>query len=244
MNKKIFYTIVTIFLVTIIYFKNPITETILSIFNSTKIYISTQIDKIELNIKKHFNQAEQIKSLTKENQNYKNYISQIEPILLNYQKMKLFKQIKNPKLIFTQTISYANLPDMSSIYINYRDKISTPQGLIFNNTTAGIVIKGFKNYSLAYLNSNPKVIYTVFIGDKKIPGILYGGKNLTIKYIPKYHKLKVNDLVITSGLDKIFYEGVKVGKIEKVIDTPLYQEAIITPFYDSLHPTFFYVVRK
>jgi rod shape-determining protein MreC len=133
---------------------------------------------------------------------------------------------------------------MTSIYITYDKNISTPKGLIYNNTTAGVAIKNIKNYSLAYLNNNKNVIYTVFIGNKKIPGILYGGEKIIIKYIPKYHKIKVGDLVITSGLDKVFYEGVKVGKITSIKQTQLYQEATIKPFYNPLHPTFFYVVGK
>jgi rod shape-determining protein MreC len=244
MNKNFFYIIVTTILVTIFYFKNSITNYTLSVFNSTKEYIHNSIDSINFSIQSHFNQAYQIKTLKKEIKLYQNYIAQTTPILVNFQKLKLFKQIKNPNIIFTQTISYAKLPDMSSIYINYDKNISIPKGLIYNNISAGIVVKNIKNYSLAYLNNNPNVVYTVFIGTKKVPGILYGGKIVKIKYIPKYHSIKVGDLVITSGLDNIFYEGVKVGKIVSISQTKLYQEAIITPFYDPMHPTFFYVVEK
>jgi len=148
-------------------------------------------------------------------------------------------------LIFTQTISYANLPDMTSIYINYTEQnLSIPRGLMYNNLAAGIVVKNIKDFSLVYLNDNPKTSYTVFIGDKKIPGVLFGGKKMIIKYIPKYKDIKVGDLVITSGLDRIFYEGIKVGKITQISQKKLYQEAEVKPFYNPLHPTFFYVVKN
>ena len=245
MNKKLFYSIITIFIVVMFYFKNTITENILSVFNYTKSYINNSIFITKMKIQTYFNQAHQLQQLSKQNKEYRDYIAKISPLISNFEKLKLFKKINNPNLIFTQTISYAKLPDMSSIYINYKDKnLSTPQGLVYNNTTAGIVTKSFSNYSLAYLNNNQKVVYTVFIGKNKIPGILYGGETIKIKYIPKYHKINIDDLVVTSGLDKIFYAGVNVGKITSIKETELYQEATITPFYNTLHPTFFYVVKK
>jgi rod shape-determining protein MreC len=131
---------------------------------------------------------------------------------------------------------------MSTIYIDYNKKITSPKGLIYNNQAAGIVIKNIKNFSLAYLNNNPNTSYTVFIGKNKIPGVIFGGKQMIIKYIPKYSQIKTGDKVITSGLDKIFYEGINVGIITKIIKKNLYQEAIIQPFYNPLDPSFFYVV--
>jgi len=245
MNKKYLYLLITIFLVIIFYFKETIIQNTLFLFNTTKQTISNYISDTKESINLHFNQIEQIKKLTKENQEYKDYIAQIIPKIMNCEKLNLFKQINNPNVVFSQTISYANLPDITDIYINYHEKnLTIPRGLIYNNQAAGIVIKSYKKFSLAYLNINPKTSYTVFIGNNKIPGVLFGGDKMIIKYIPKYHKINIGDLVITSGLDKIFYEGVNVGKIISITQTKLYQEATIKPFYNPLHPTFFYVVKK
>jgi len=245
MNNKYFYILITIFLVIIFYLKTEITNNTLFLFNKTKNTIQHYILDIQNSISTHFNQAKQIQTLKKENQEYKNYLMNSNILIQKCQSLQNFKQLKTKQVTFTQTISYANLPDMTSIYIDYSDKnITTPKGLVFNNQTAGIVIKNIKNFSLAYLNNNTKTSYTVFIGKNKIPGILFGGEKIIIKYIPKYHKINIGDLVITSGLDKIFYEGVNVGKISSITQKTLYQEAIIKPFYNTLHPTFFYVVRN
>jgi rod shape-determining protein MreC len=245
MTKPFLYTIIAIFLAFFIYFQNYIQNLILSVFNWSKKEVISSYEITTAYLSSYRRQSHQIRLLKKENQEYQKFIENIYPILETYKKLKKFKFINNPKLVWTQTISYANLPDITSIYIDYKDNNFTiPKGVVYNHTTAGIVIKGFKNYSLVYLNSNPKTIYTVFIGKDKIPGILFGGKVIKIKYIPKYHKIKEGDLVVTSGLDKVFYEGVKVGKIDKIRKTDLYQEAIITPFYDSYHPTYFYVVKN
>ena len=79
--------------------------------------------------------------------------------------------------------------------------------------------------------------------NNSIPGIFYGKINV-IKYIPKFKRIKKGDLVITSGLDGVFYEGAKVGIIENVKQTSLYQEAKVKLFYNTLEPNYFYVVRR
>jgi len=244
MNKKYFYILITIFLVIIFYFKSLIISNVLLVFNQTKQNISEYITHIHNNIKTHFNQAEQIKLLNKENQHYKNYIEKIKPILLSYKQLTKLQKIDTPNVVFTQTISYAKLPDMTMIYIDYIDKnLTTPKGLIYNNVTAGIVLKSFNKFSLASLNNNEQTSYTVFIGKEKIPGVLFGGDKIIIKYIPKYKKINIGDLVITSGLDGVFYKGALVGKVVEVKEKKLYQEAKVKLFYNDLNPEFFYVVE-
>ena len=245
MNKKFSFFLIAIFVAISFYFKTQLTNTILFSFNFVKEEIISSYDAIKFSLDSYFNQAKQIQILTKNNKAYRNYIQEIYPILNSYKKIKEFQIIHNPRITFTQTISYANLPDMTSIYVDYSDKNFThPEGLIYNNLVAGIVTKLYNNYSLALFNTNSDTTYTVFIGKDKIPGIAFGGKKMIIKYIPNYKKINIGDLVVTSGLDRIFYEGVKVGKITSVIQTKLYQEAIIKPFYNPYHPSFFYVVKN
>jgi len=245
MNNRYFYLLIAILIAISFYFKQPITNNILSAFNYTKLTINNYIDSIFKSISTHFNQAEQIKILRKENKQYKDYIVQITPMLNNYKELKKFLIIQDPKLYFTQTISYAKLPDITSIYVTYNENnISTPRGLVYNNQAAGIVVKSIKNFSLAYLNNNDNTSYTVYIGKNKIPGVLFGGKHMIIKYIPKYKKINIGDLVKTSGLDTIFYEGINVGRVISITQQKLYQEVEIQPFYNPLHPTFFYVVKN
>ena len=64
-----------------------------------------------------------------------------------------------------------------------------------------------------------------------------------IEYIPKFAKIKKGDLVITNGLDGLFYEGAKVGIIENIENKNLYKKAKIKLFYDSNAPNYFYVVK-
>jgi rod shape-determining protein MreC len=219
-------------------FKNYIIETSLYV---NKFLIKTK-NNIVQHINSHFNQAEKIKILVKENIDLKNKINNLNAKILACEDLKYFKVINKPNLVFTYTLSYASLPDFSQIYINYNKKINKPKGLVYNNLVCGEVIKKIGNFSLAILNSNEKTRYTVFIGKNEIPGIFYG-KIDVIKYIPKFKKINVGDEVITSGLDGIFYKGAKVGVITEIIEKKLYQEAKVKLYYNDLHPEFFYVIE-
>jgi len=242
MNKTYLYFIITFLVIISFFFRHSITHSTLYIFNNTNQAISNYFTNIKNSISNHFNQIDKINQLKEENKKLKNKLAQLNIIKNRCTQLKEFKELNISKVDFTQTISYASLPDMTSIYIDYNKPIKKPQGLIYNNETAGVVVKNIKNFSLAYLNNNSHTSYTVFIGKNKIPGVIFGGEEMVIKYIPKYTTIKKGDLVITSGLDKIFYEGVKVGIITKVIHENLSQMAIVKPFYNPLHPTFFYVV--
>jgi rod shape-determining protein MreC len=207
--------------------------------NKALIELKNSINE-KINI--YFNQAEKIKFLTIENRKLKDKINDLNVKILACQDLKYFKVINKPNLVFAYTISYASIPDFSKIYISYNKKIDKPKGLVYNNLVAGEVIKNIGNFSLAILNSNKKTRYTVYIGKNEIPGIFYGKLDI-IKYIPKFKKINVGDMVITSGLDGIFYKGAKVGIITEVVEKKLYKEAKVKLFYNDLHPEFFYVIE-
>jgi len=242
MNKK--YLLLFSFLFVLIFSIPFIRDEIIGIGNIIKKHIFAFYEYEKENISSLINQAQKIKELKKENFLLKEKLLKFESFYKNCEDLKKFNIIKEHNLVFAKTISYAHLPDFSQIYIDYVAKNKTfPKGLVYNNLAAGIVVKSFRNYSLALLNSNKDTSYTVFIGKNNIPGIFYG-KIDTIKYIPKFKLIKKGDIVITSGLDGVFYKGAKVGVITKVIQKKLYQEAKVKLFYNDLEPTYFYVVEK
>ena len=241
MNKRYLFLFLFLF---IVIFSLPIVKVkVITGFNFLKKEIFNSFANIENEISTLIKQSKQIKELEKKNLKLQKKIAFFNSILADCLDLKNFKIIKNSNLIFTKTISYAALPDFSQIYIDYIGK-DYPKGLVYNNLAAGLVVKRVGDYSLAFLNNNKKVSYTVYILDngKKIPGIFKGGKNI-IEYIPKFAKIKKGDLVITNGLDGLFYEGAKVGIIENIENKNLYKKAKIKLFYDSNAPNYFYVVK-
>lgn len=142
----------------------------------------------------------------------------------------------NGKLEQVKVLSYVNFKDFSKVYLDFTDTNNKVRGLIYDNYAAGIVVFNDK-IPVALLNTNEKCGYSVSIGATKIPGVTAGLKHtnkLVVKYIPVWLNVKVGDDVITSGMDGIFFEGLKVGKVLEVQRQPMFQEAIVEPNQEAL----------
>lgn len=142
----------------------------------------------------------------------------------------------NGKLEPVKVLSYVNFKDFSKVYLDFTDSNNKVRGLIYDNHAAGIVVFNDK-IPIALLNTNEKCGYSVSIGPTKIPGVTSGLKHtnkLVVKYIPVWLSVKVGDEVITSGMDGIFFEGLKVGRVLEVQRQPMFQEAIVEPNQEAL----------
>jgi rod shape-determining protein MreC len=157
-----------------------------------------------------------------------------------------------------KVLGYSNLPNLSRLWLDFVPtdlKESATQkiyGLVYplankiDSVACGIAVESSKKRYEAMLNGDEKCAYAVFVGKNRAPGIVYGQNNaeLVIKYIPTWLEIKQGDEVITSGLDNIFFEGVKVGKVKKVITDNTYNEALVEAYFNPMSPTSFYVIQK
>ena len=241
MNKRY---ILLFALLLIAFFQIPVIKSgVVEFFNSVKKNFLSFKNKITTTIEALETNKESLIRLKKENQKLLFELNQLKSFLGKCDDLSYFKQLKMPNLRFSEVVSYVNIPDFTSVYITYNKKITHPLGLVYNNLAAGIAVRNVGDYAVALLNANSKTSYAVYIGKNEIPGIFYGKENI-IKYIPKFKQIKNGDLVITSGLDGIFYKGALVGKVVSVKEKKLYQEAKIKVFYNSLNPSFFYIVES
>lgn len=86
-----------------------------------------------------------------------------------------------------------------------------------------------------------------FIGENKAPGITHEHKEskyITVKYIPIWIDIKVGDEVVTSGMDNIFFEGLKVGKVVRIKRMADIQEATVEPYAQVLKKEYFHIYTK
>ncbi len=153
--------------------------------------------------------------------------------------------IYSPKLDITRAISYIRLADYNRVWLDFKapkkDKI---YGLLYQGYSAGIAINK-DGKSLGLLQGDEKCIFSVYIGDNKIPGVIFGDKDdMIIRYIPAWTNVKVGDEVYTSGLDGIFFEGIKVGKVTNVIKEESYISAAVKPYAKIAVPGYFHIVTK
>ncbi len=223
------------------------------IFNIDK-FISYKISVLNMNIKdsylltintinnyvsKYSNQADQISKL-------KYQISQNEKYKLLYLKNKNKPKIPNTTYVdIAKVISYVNFNNFSKVLLKVtNNNINNISALITNDGySAGIMIKSDSHY-IGLLNTNEKSNYAVFIGKDKVPGITHGhysNKNIIVKYVPIWQEIKINDEVITSGMDNIFYKGIKVGYVIEIKKLATTQEIIVKPYANIYAQNFFYI---
>jgi rod shape-determining protein MreC len=219
----------------------------LRVANSTlSVYLSAK-NSFENTLSEHFAQKSEIQTLRAENAKLK-----VSAELLNAFAGKLNELLKvnnvkeyNPKVQLVSSVSYAKLNDFYKVWIDYEDfNASKIYGLLYNGNSAGIVVQKDGN-PLALLLGDPKSIFSVFVGDQKIPGVVAGkNKEVQVKYIPLWMNPKVGDRVVTSGLDGIFFSGVGVGVVKKIINEELSKTAVIEPYVKVSVPLFYHIIKE
>lgn len=214
--------------------------------NNIKKYYTEKLINIEKALNKYFFQVKTIEDLSLENKElieykllYLNNKTELENIKNSYTSLKL----DSSKLQLTKILSYVNLDDYTKVWLDLKKEDKKIQGLVSNDSAVGIVINQ-AGQAQALLNGNPKSNYSVYIGKEKAPGIIHGSSNTNLilaKYIPIWMNIKIGDEVITSGMDDIFFEGLKVGKVVSIKKMADMQEAKIEPHVNVLKMKFFYI---
>lgn len=96
--------------------------------------------------------------------------------------------------------------------------IKKDMAVITFNGLIGKVLYTFDNFSEILLLTDPNFSVAVKVERTRTEGVLSGtGTNLcALKYIPVEEDIAVGDVLITSGMDGIFPEGIKVGVVKTI----------------------------
>jgi len=251
MNKKFFTTsliLIALFLGALNY-SQEVQSPFISALNAVKTSFHNTVAYIEEDINKHFFQAHEIEQLHKKLKNCEKdhlLMVQLASELNDLYKANnaQFKYSSNVALV--RTISYEKFANQNRVWIDMQDfNASKIYGLVYKNLVAGIVIN-HNNKPLALLNNDIQSTYAVYIGKEKAPGIAHGNnqENIIINFIPAWFHINIGDEVQTSGLDTIFFKGLKVGKVIDVTHSQGYQKAIVKPYYKANEPDYFYVIKE
>ena len=251
MNKKFlsFFSILIALFVSALYYSNTIQAPLISLQNELKISYHNTIEYIEDGFNKYFFQANQITALQDKLEKYeKNHLvmQQLASEINDLYKENNSSLKTDPKVDLVRTISYEAFGNLNRVWVEIPDYNSSKiYGLTYKETVAGIVIP--KNgRALGLLNKDIESSYAVAIGENHAPGIAHGnnGENLVVKFIPAWFEIKKGDEVVTSGLDNIFFKGLKVGRVLSVKKSQGYQNAIIEQYYQSNDPGYFHIIRR
>ena len=251
MNKGLFgfFTIFLVLFVSAIYYSNYILTPILSSLNYIKVTYHDSTQYLEETINKHFFQAQKIATLEEKLQKYENNHLVMQELAQEIEN--LFEANKSslkidPRVELVRTISYQKFGNLNRVWIETNEYNSSKiYGLVYKELVAGIVIPQ-ENRPLALLNKDIQSTYSVYLGKEKAPGIAHGNNsnNIIVKFIPTWFKISAGDEVYTSGLDKIFFKGLKVGRVISVTSSQGYQNAIIEPYYKSNDPNYFHMIKS
>jgi len=251
MNKELlfYFSVVAALIVGALYYTNAIQSPILSSLNSTKSTYHDITESISQTIDKHFFQAQEIETLKVELRQYENNHLVMQQLAseindLYKENKSLFKT--SPEVELVRTISYQKFGNLNRVWIEVADyNKSKIYGLTYKELVAGIVIN-MNGKPLALLNRDIKSAYSVYIGEDHAPGIAHGNNDeyLIVDFIPTWYDIKKGDEVTTSGLDNIFFKGLKVGRVISVTSSQGYQNAIIEQYYQDNEPSYFYMIKE
>lgn len=221
----------------------------LSLLNSVKSGYHHLVTSVEDAIDEHFLQQSTIRRLRDELEKYEEshlILHQVATELnqLFAENNSSFKARPNVSLV--RTISYANFGDTNKVWLDMEDfNASKVYGLVHKELVAGIVVAKHER-PLALLNGDPKSSYAVYVGKNRAPGIAHGknAKELIVEFIPTWIEIEPGDEVVTSGLDRLFFAGLKIGRVRSVKQSEGYQNAVVEPYYDSSNPGYFHVIKS
>ena len=199
-------------------------------------------------INEYFRQASEIEKLRAQNEELERsatllstFANELNQILKDKNSTAYAPAVK-----LVKGLSYVHIGDYNKIWISEFEGYDPNKiyGLIYQGSSAGIVIAK-DGKPLAYLQNDPKSIFAVYIGNEKIPGVAHGNQGqIMVKFIPQWLSPKEGDEVFTSGLDGIFFSGVPVGRVSKILKESSYQSVIVEPYAKLNIPNYLYVVTK
>lgn len=202
-------------------------------------------NNFEQEINEHISQREEIVRLRAENQKLQK--SAILSIAFAGKLNELLKENNSteyhPDIALVKSIGYVNLNDYGKVWIDFKDfNQSRIYGLLHQGYAAGIVVQN-DGLPQGLLLSDPKSIFSVYIGSAKMQGVAYGNrKEVLVKYISQWLQPKVGDEVMTSGLDKIFFEGIKVGVVTEVIEEESSKTVVVKPYITPSVPAYMHII--
>ncbi len=253
MNKKnlLFAVGIMALLYSAVNFSNPLQQPLNKGLNKIKLTYQDILSTIRFNLDIYFFQADEIKRLKSEVK----YLKKVKVELINYKENLKdlkdlcqydYKNIDKKTLQTVKVISYQRFGDTYRLWIDVKDYNSSKvYGLIYHDMVAGIVVNK-NSMPLALLNKDIKSSYAVFVGKDNAPAIVHGNNDrfLIATYIPMWYNIKTGDEVVTSGLDNVFFRGLRVGRVVSVSSSQGYKSAKIVPYFDRDDVDYFYMIKR
>lgn len=232
-----------------LYFTNFLQSPIIRLTHTLKSSYLDGVERVQHTVDEHFSQQATIIDLRQKNRYYEKELLNLHQVADEYQKLlqehnSTFRVTPDTSLV--RTLSYVRFGDPHRVWIEM-EKFNPKKvyGLLYRGYAAGIVVSK-NNRPMALLNGDVKSSYAVNVGASLAPGIVRGNnaRRLIVEFIPTWIPISVGDEVLTSGLDRIFMAGLKVGKVISITKASGYQSAVIEPYFYGKNPAYFHVITQ
>jgi rod shape-determining protein MreC len=216
-------------------FFNNIFSNLHEIKHSVKNSITSPFKRMLLREEENKKLRAEIAQLRIEQQRY-------HEVFLENKRLKNLLSLKEeePRYVTTAQIIAKSTDPWSSIVTIEKgssDGIKKDMTAITSRGLVGKISNVSDSYSSLLLITDINFSAAARLQKSRSEGILSGTgfRKCTLKYIPYEEQVEKGDTVITSGLDKLFPEGIPIGYISKVDKkgTGLFQEVDVVPFEDT-----------
>lgn len=189
--------------------------------------------------------------LLRENERFRDDIKMLTEVVANVKVLEdenkslrehlSFTKDANNKFVLSNVVSQGGVDNSNGLVEDFvLDKGSNDgvyPGLAVVSGTGALIGKVSvvkENAAIAYLVNNDKcrIAATIF-GEDKTNGIIEGELGLTtkMKFIPLSKKIKIGDLIVSSGLEPNIPKGLVIGKVSEVNkeNNGIWQEVVVMP---------------
>lgn len=207
--------------------------------NFNLIALSDKISNFFLGLFNYKNLKEENERLIFQNQSLKSLLSSYLELKEENEVLKEALKLKKEKdyqFVLAEVIARSPLNFSQSFLINQGEKggLKVGQPVIWGSRIlVGEIGEVQEKMARVRSLNDSEFRSAVFIGEKKIEGLLKGGglEPIKIEMVPSALEVNIGDRVVTSGLDAKFPRGLYLGEVKKVrkIEGQAFQEIELEP---------------
>ncbi len=129
-------------------------------------------------------------------------------------------------------------PWFKTIMIDKGMKDGLVKGLpvLVSEGIVGQIVRVSKNYSRVLLITDRSSAVDALVQDSRVRGIIRGNntEDCIFKYVLRKDKIKPGDVIVSSGLDRVFPKGLRIGTVLNVEknNSRLFQKVVVKTFVD------------
>jgi rod shape-determining protein MreC len=242
---------ILVFFTLVILFLNPsrqlypiraVSGTLLESFSSILHYVQTN--------KQLKSENEKLKKELIRQIFWKNFYQNLFFENVRLKKLLELKQSPNFDFIFTRVIGLSPYKGLQAFIVDKgeNDSIRVNDPVISSRGLVGRVVDVQAGQAIVQLllDRNIKVAAKIVRNDER--GILeyYDQNLLVLNYIPKTIRIVPGDLVVTSETSQVYPEGIRIGKVVEVSQSPTahFQKIFVEPFVNFSNLTEVVIIKE